>query len=76
MDYIEIEDNNGNKIEMQVVTIFKLDGYSSNYMIYSDKEKKHYYVAKFNDNNTDLDTNLSDKEYELCDSVFKEVINR
>lgn len=77
MEYIELEDNNGNKIEVEVVSIFKLDGYSDNYMIYCDKEKEHYYVAKFKDDNKeDLDTDLSNEEYTLVNNVFKEVISK
>ena len=74
MDYIEITDSNNTKIKMEVVNIFKLEGYSKKYIIYKELEGSHYYLAKFQENIEELDTNFSSKEYEMCQKIFNEVV--
>ena len=74
-DIIEIYDENGTVTEMEVVTIFKLDEYSFNYMIYKKPEENDYYVAKYNGNNfVNLNTDLSNKELIFSNKVLKEVL--
>ena len=73
-NYIDIIDEENNKKKMEIVTTFNLDGYSDNYIIYSELDKSHFYVAKYKDNKNDLDTDLSNKELMLCNKVLKEVI--
>lgn len=74
MDLIEIKDQNGQKKKMEVVTIFGLENKVEKYIIYRELDASHYYVAKFKNNENDLDTNLSKEEYELCNKIFKEVV--
>lgn len=74
-DYIDVYDENGQIKKMEVVTIFRLDGYDFNYIIYKEIDNSHYYIAKYmGEEIVDLDTNLSDKELELANLLFKEVI--
>lgn len=74
-DYIDVYDENGQIKKMEVVTIFRLDGYDFNYIIYKEIDNSHYYIAKYRGEEiVDLDTNLSNKELELANLVFKEVI--
>ena len=74
-DYIDVYDENGQIKKMEVVTIFRLDGYDFNYIIYKEIDNSHYYIAKYmGEDIVDLDTNLSDKELKLANLVFKEVI--
>lgn len=74
MDYIEITDSNNNKKKMEVVNIFELEGYPKKYIIYKELDDSHYYLAKFQDNIEDLDTNFTNKEYEMCQVIFNEVL--
>lgn len=69
-DYIYIYDSNNNKLKMEVVLKFNIDGYNSNYIIY--KDSKDYFVAKYvGDNIVDLDTNLSEKEIKFCEEMLE-----
>jgi uncharacterized protein YrzB (UPF0473 family) len=74
MDYIYITCEDGNEKKMEVVSIFELDGYESKYIIYSELDKSHYYLAKYKDNIEELDTNLTDKEMKLCNTIFEEIM--
>lgn len=74
MDYVYISDDNNNEKKMEVVSIFDLDGYDYKYIIYCELDKSHYYLAKFKDNVSELNTNLSDEEYKLCNVIFKEIV--
>ena len=74
MDYIYVTDENNNEKQMEVVSTFKLDGYNFNYIIYCELDKSHFYIAKYRDNIDDLDTNLSDKEINLCNIIFEEIM--
>ena len=74
MDYINITDDKGNLLKMEVVSTFELEGYPSHYIIYKELDGFHYYLAKYRDNVEDLDTNISDSEYQLCNTIFKEVV--
>lgn len=74
MDYIYITDDKMNRIKMEVVSTFELDGYDFKYIIYCELDKSHYYLAKYKDDVDDLDTNLSDKEVKLCNIIFEELM--
>ena len=75
-NYIDIYDEVGNKKQMEIVSTFNLKGFSSNYIIYSEIDKSHFYIAKYEGNNmSDIDTNLSNEELVLCNKVFKEILN-
>ena len=71
MDYIYVYDENNNKLKMQVVIIFNLKNYKENYIIYCKPDKSHYYLAKYNDNIRDLNTQFSENELKLCNKVFE-----
>lgn len=69
-DYIYIYDSNNNKLKMEVVLKFNIDGYKSNYIIYRDN--KDYFVAKYiGDNIVDLDTDLSETEIKFCKKMLE-----
>lgn len=75
-DFIDVYDEDGKVEKMELVLKFNLKGYSWNYIIYRDLEEKNYYIAKYNgENMVDLDTNLSDKELELAELIFKKVVD-
>ena len=74
-NYIDVYDENGNHKQMEVVSTFNLEGFSDNYIIYSETDKSHFYIAKYKgDQIIDLDTNLSNEELILCNKVFKEIL--
>ncbi len=72
-DYIYIYDDNNNKLKMEVVLKFNIDGYKYNYIIY--KDDKDYFVAKYiGDSIVDLDTNLSKREIMFCENMLERFI--
>ena len=74
-DIIDVYDVHGRKQKMEVVSIFKIKDYDSNYIIYCDLGKKNYYIAKYKGEKiVDLDTNLSEEELLLCNDFFEKVI--
>ena len=76
MDYIYITDESNNKIKMELVTTFELKNRSFKYIIYKELDNSHYYLAKYKDNIEELNTDFSEKEYELCNEIFKEVTKK
>lgn len=75
IDYIDIMTDGMNKQRMEVVSIFKLEGYNFKYLIYRTIDKKHYYVARYTGNGiVDLDTNLSEAELKLCNKMLEGVM--
>jgi len=74
-DYIEVYTEEGKKEIMEAVCTFKLKNYKSNYIIYSELDKSHYYLAKYDKVNlTDLNTDFNDDEFEKAFQIFKDVI--
>lgn len=74
-DIIEITLDDGSVKEMEIVSIFELEGYSYHYIIYSELDKSHYYIAKYmGDEIVDLSTDLSDDEMKLAKTIYEEVI--
>lgn len=74
MDKVYIYDENNNRIEMEVVTIFKFANSLFNYIIYTDNERKKYYTAKYVNDIGELNTDFSDKELQLCNKILEGVI--
>ncbi len=74
MNSIYIYDDENNKIEMEVVTIFKFANNIFNYVIYSDKNRDNYYVAKYIYEIDELITEFTEKELELCNTILEGVI--
>ena len=75
MDYIDIYDDKGNKKQMQVVSIFELEGKNYHYIVYKELDNNKTYLAKYKENKIDLDTNISDEELLLCEAILNGVIN-
>ncbi len=72
-DYIYIYDDNNNKLKMEVVLKFNIDGYKYNYIIY--KDEKDYFVAKYVGGNiVDLNTDLSKREIKFCEKMLERFI--
>ena len=72
-DYIEIELENKEKIKAEVVTIFKLENYVYNYIIY--KYENHYYIAKYiGEDIINLNTNLTENEMKLSQAILEGVM--
>lgn len=76
MDYIYITDENNNKLKMELVTTFELKNFEYKYIIYKELDNSHYYLAKYKDDLEELNTNFSEKEYEMCNLIFKEVTSK
>jgi hypothetical protein len=76
MDYIYITDESNNKIKMELVTTFELKNRPFKYIIYKELDNSRYYLAKYKDNIEELNTDFSEKEYELCNEIFKEVTKK
>lgn len=76
-DYIEIYDDNGKMQIMEAVMTFYLNEFKSNYIIYSELDKSHYYLAKYDNNQiSELNTDFEDKEFEKAANIFNEVIKK
>lgn len=74
-DYIYVYDENNSKIKMEVVTIFNIDKYDFNYIIYKEIDNSKYYIAKYKGENiVDLNNNLSEDEMKFANSIFKGVM--
>lgn len=74
-DYIDVYDDEGKNQIMEAVCTFKLKDYNFNYIIYSELDKSHYYLAKYEKEDiSDLNTEFEDNEFEEAFNVFKEVV--
>lgn len=74
-DYIEVYNDEGKKDIMEAVCTFKLKNYDSNYIIYCELDKSHYYLAKYDNNDiANLNTDFTNDEFDLAFNVFKEVV--
>ena len=74
-DYIDIYDKDGNIEKMEAVTIFKLEGYEFNYIIYRTLDQKHYYIAKYiGDDMVELNTDLNEEEMKLANKILESII--
>ena len=74
-DYIEVFDEQGKMEIMEAVCTFKLKNYDSNYIIYSELDKSHYYLAKYDNNDiSDLNTDFKQDEFDQAFKVFKEIV--
>ena len=74
-DYIDIYNKDGKIEKMEAVSIFNLDGYDYNYIIYKTLDNKHYYIAKYKGEDiVNLDTNLTTEELSLANKVFESII--
>lgn len=74
MDYVYIKDDNNIEKKMEIVSIFDLDGYDYKYIIYRELDKSHYYLAKFMDDISILNTDISEDEMKLCNVVFRGIV--
>lgn len=71
-DYIEIIDDEGREETYELVSTFRLEGYSSNYVVYKNIDNDKYYIGKYNGLNiSDLDTNLTREEIDLVKGIFE-----
>ena len=70
MGYIDIYDDKDTKKQMEVVSIFNFEGYDYHYIVYKELDGSRMYVAKYKDNQEELNTNLSKKELELCEAIM------
>lgn len=74
-DYIEVFDEQGKMEIMEAVCTFKLKNYDSNYIIYSELDKSHYYLAKYDNNDiSNLNTDFNQEEFDQAFKVFKEIV--
>ena len=74
-DYIEVYDEQGKMEIMEAVCTFKLKNYDSNYIIYCELDKSHYYLAKYDNNDiSDLNTDFKQDEFDQAFKVFKEIV--
>lgn len=73
-DYIELTDKENKKRNVEIVTIFQLDGYNYNYIIYRELDNSHTYIAKYKgDNIVNLNTDFNEEELKLANMVFRGV---
>ena len=71
-DYIDIYGDNNNSSTMEAVCTFELN--NSSFIIYSDLDKSHYYLSKY-DKDNNLITDISEDELNKANSIFMEVMN-
>ena len=74
MDTIEITDKKKGKITMEVVLTYKNN--TNSYVIYKEINGKDIYIAKYNDDNDELDTNLTEDEIKFGEKVLNEMLNK
>lgn len=75
MDCIDIIMDDGTKKKMEVVNIFEIDGYKYHYIIYTEIDRSHYYLAKFlGDNIATLSMDFDEKELMLANKIFEGVV--
>lgn len=73
-DLIEITDVNNQTRQVELITIFQLENYDYNYVIYRELDNSHTYVARYKGNTiTSLDTNLSEQELKLAEIIYRGV---
>lgn len=70
MDKIIIQDKEKGRLEMEVVLTFSF--HDRNYVIY--KDDNDYFIAKYNEENDLLDTNLNEEEITYGEKVLEEVL--
>lgn len=75
MDYIYVYDEFNNKKKMEIVGIFNIDDFDYNYFIYKESDNSRFYLAKYKDDFNDFSTEISDKEFSICNTIFKGVIS-
>ena len=74
-DYIEVLDKNNEFKKMEIVTIFNIENYDYNYIIYTELDKSNYYLAKYKgDKINELLSNFDEKEFEIANEIFKGVV--
>lgn len=71
---IEMFDKKGNKRNVELVLKFNLEGYKYNYIIYRELDYSHTYVARYIGSEiADLDTNLSEFEFNMSKKILEGV---
>ena len=74
-DYIEVLNDNNEYEKMEVVTIFNIENYDYNYIIYTELDRSNYYLAKYKgDKLEELSSNFDEKEFEIANEIFKGVV--
>ena len=74
-DYIEVLDKNNEFKKMEIVTIFNIENYDYNYIIYTELDKSNYYLAKYKgDKINELLSNFDEKEFEIANEIFNGVV--
>ena len=74
--FIDIYDSNKNKLKMEVVMKFNLEGYRDNYLIYKEINEDNYFIAKYiGENMVDLDTDLTKSEIELAEKLLERFLS-
>ena len=76
--YFEVENSNGNIEKMELLLQLRLEEFDRNYIIYKSCDNNlRYYSASYDgndDNNfSNLNTDLSDKEKEILNEVFNKM---
>ena len=73
MDYITITKENGEKINMEVVTIYNMSNSDYNYIIY--KDDNNYYTGKYKGTDiVDLDTNFNKEEIAYANAIINALV--
>lgn len=76
-DYFSLITDDGNEKKMEIVSTFNINNSSYNYIIYREIDKSHYYIAKYlGDEIVDLDTNISDDEYEVASKILEGIMDK
>lgn len=74
-DYIEVLDKNNEYKKMEIVTVFNIEDYDYNYIIYTELDKSNYYFAKYKGDKIDkLLSDFDEKEFEIANEIFKGVV--
>lgn len=74
-DYIEVLNDNNEYEKMEIVTIFNIENYDYNYIIYTELDRSNYYLAKYKgDKLEELSSNFDEKEFEIANEIFKGVV--
>ncbi len=74
-DLIDITDKSGRTRKVELVTTFTLPEYNEyTYIVYRELDASHNYLAKYKGEDiVNLDTNISELEFQLAKIIFQGV---
>lgn len=74
-DTFKILNDKNETLTMEIINVFEINGYPYHYIIYTELDHSHYYLAKYTGENiVDLITEFDDAEFAMANEVFNKVV--